>query len=302
MAEERFERLAQVATFLLHTNRPLRQEEIVAEVPGYPEGPEARRKAFERDKRELRDELGIELVEEGGRYSVNKRDVFLDLDLTDDERAALNVALSAVSLEGGSGDAMRKLGGRTATPLAPLVHADLDTLPDLPLLHRACRDRRVLRFRYRDGAREVEPYGLLFRDGFWYLHGLDRGDGVAKNFRIDRVDGAVAADGPSGAFERPAVDLSTVLPEQAWLLGDAPPLSARVWVDGVFAGRAMAEAGEETVVERRDDGSVVLELVVRNQDALMSWVLGMLDRAELLSPPELRSALRHRLLAVAGDG
>lgn len=301
MGDERFERMLQLATFLLHTNRPVRQDEIVAEIPGYPEGADARRKAFERDKRELRDELGVELIEEGGRYSVDPRAAFLDLDLSDDERAALNVALSAVSLEGGSGDALRKLGGRTATPLAPLVHADLETLPDLPLLHRACRDRRVLRFRYRGEDREVEPYGLLFRDGFWYLHGLDRGDGVAKNFRIDRVEGGFAADGPAGAFERPAVDLGSVLPDQAWLLGDGPPVTAQVWVDAVFAGRAIAEAGEETVIERRDDGSIVLGLIVRNQDALLSWVLGMLDRAELLGPPELRHALRQRLLAVAGD-
>lgn len=302
MGDERFERLLQLATLLLHTNRPLRQDEIVAEVPGYPEGPEARRKAFERDKRELRDELGFELIEDGGRYSVDKRNAFLDLDLTDDERAALNVALSAVSLEGGSGDALRKLGGRTATPLAPLVHADLETLPFLPMLHRACRDRRVLRFSYRGDDREVEPYGLLFRDGFWYVHGLDRGDGVAKNFRIDRVEGAIQEDGPAGAFARPAIDLGSVLPDQAWLLGDGPPVTAEVWVDAVFAGRAIAEAGEETVIERRDDGSVVLCLVVRNQDALLSWVLGMLDRAELLGPPELRDAMRQRLLAVAGDG
>lgn len=302
MADERFERLLQLATFLLHTNRPLRQDEIVAEVPGYPEGPEARRKAFERDKRELRDELGFELIEEGGRYSVDPRVAFLDLDLADDERAALNVALSAVSLEGGSGDALRKLGGRTATPLAPLVHADLEMLPDLPLLLRACRERRVLQFRYRGEDREVEPYGLLFRDGFWYLHGLDRGDGVAKNFRIDRVDQGVRAVGSAAAFERPSVDLGSVLPDQAWLLGAASPVTAQVWVDAVFAGRAVAEAGEETVIERREDGSVVLGLVVRNQDALLSWVLGMLDRAELLGPPELRDALRQRLLTVAADG
>ena len=297
---DRFERLLRLATLLLHANRPLRQDEIVAEVGGYPEGAEARRKAFERDKRELRDELELELREQEGGYWVDKSSAFLDLDLTEDERAALNVAMSAVSVDVGAGDALRKLGGRASTPLAPLVHADLDDLPSLPRLHDATRDRRLVRFDYRAAPRVVEPYGLLFRDGFWYLIGLDRADSKRKNFRIDRVEGDIVIDDVGDAFERPDIDLGGELPDQAWLLGEGTQETGDVWVDAVYAGRAIDEAGEETVVDRRADGSVVLRLTVRNRDALFSWVLGMLDHAELLDPPELRHRLRDRLRVMAG--
>ena len=38
-----------------------------------------------------------------------------------------------------------------------------------------------------------------------------------------------------------------------------------------------------------DDGSVVVELAVTNRDAFRSFVLGLLDHAEVLAPPELRA-------------
>ena len=42
------------------------------------------------------------------------------------------------------------------------------------------------------------------------------------------------------------------------------------------------------MVEERDDGSVVVEMSVTNVDGFRSFVLGFLEHAEVLSPPELR--------------
>jgi predicted DNA-binding transcriptional regulator YafY len=61
-----------------------------------------------------------------------------------------------------------------------------------------------------------------------------------------------------------------------------------VLVDADQAAVAIAEVGDDAVVERRDDGSVVLELAVTNRDGFRSFVLGFLDHAEVLAPDELR--------------
>jgi proteasome accessory factor B len=45
------------------------------------------------------------------------------------------------------------------------------------------------------------------------------------------------------------------------------------------------------VVERRPDGSVVLRVAVTNRDAFRSFVLGFLDHAEILGPPDIRQQL-----------
>ena len=77
-------------------------------------------------------------------------------------------------------------------------------------------------------------------------------------------------------------------------------MAARVLVDGSQAAAVVDQVGAERVVERRDDGSVVLELPVTNTAAFRSFVLGLLDAAEVLAPPELRAEMADWLEAVAG--
>jgi len=58
-------------------------------------------------------------------------------------------------------------------------------------------------------------------------------------------------------------------------------------VDAGQAEWAVTTVGRASVLERRRDGAVVLEIPVTNRRAFRSFVLGLLDHAEILSPPEL---------------
>jgi predicted DNA-binding transcriptional regulator YafY len=74
----------------------------------------------------------------------------------------------------------------------------------LTLTSAAQRLRRVwLRYRDREGvesAREVDPYGLVFHYGRWYLVALDQRSGELRTFRLDRVQ---SVDSRDATFERP---------------------------------------------------------------------------------------------------
>jgi predicted DNA-binding transcriptional regulator YafY len=59
------------------------------------------------------------------------------------------------------------------------------------------------------------------------------------------------------------------------------------------------QLGDEAVVERRPDGAVVVSLPVVNRAAFRSWVIDLLDHAEVLSPAELRADMVAWLDAVA---
>src|SRR6266542_1049255 len=105
---DRLERLTNLVAVLLETRRPLTLEEIVERVPGYPAERESYRRQFERDKSTLR-EIGVPIAlealyafdQETG-YRIHREDYELPpLDLTDDERVALHLAVTAVRLEGG---------------------------------------------------------------------------------------------------------------------------------------------------------------------------------------------------------
>jgi predicted DNA-binding transcriptional regulator YafY len=74
-------------------------------------------------------------------------------------------------------------------------------------------------------------------------------------------------------------------------MGDEDAVTVEVLVDADQARWAVATAGDGAVVRQGDDGSVVLRLVVTNRAALRSFVLGLLDHAEVLEPGDVRTDL-----------
>jgi len=73
-----------------------------------------------------------------------------------------------------------------------------------------------------------------------------------------------------------------------------------VAVSATQAGWVEADLGAQAVAERRDDGSIVVRMAVTNREAFRSFVLGLLDHAEVLAPPELRADMVDWLTALAG--
>jgi predicted DNA-binding transcriptional regulator YafY len=302
---DRLERLTNLIAVLLDTGRPLTLEEIGERVPGYPDDPATRRRQFERDKATLRD-IGVPISIESlyafdheTGYRIHRRDYELPaLDLKADELVALHLAVTAVGLDGGEGrHALWKLGGAEGDPAPPL--AALPSVPALPFLFDAYRRRAEVGFSYRSEPRRLWPYGIVFRNGHWYAVGHDPDRDAIRAFRADRIEGEINA-GQAGGFEPPAgFDPSAALRDEPWRFGDEEPVEARVRVVAPQAAWVVAEVGEQAVAERGDDGSVVVRMAVTNRAAFRSFVLGLLDSAEVLGPPELRDEAVGWLEAMA---
>lgn len=287
--------------FLLSAKRPWRLDEILGEIDGYPPDRASARVQFERDKAALRELHAEVLVSGAGEetgYRIDPATYELpDLDLTDEEAVALNLAVSAVRLEGADvTGAVRKLG--LDDDVAPPLVA-LPALPALPVLQSAAARRATVAFRYRGVDRVVEPYGLLTREGWWYVVGHDRTRDGRRAFRVDRIEGDVGV-GDADAFTVPAgFDLLASIADLAFELAPGEGVEARVAVDATAAPRVVAELGEERVVECRDDGSVVVRLRVTHRGGFLAWVLGLLEHARVLEPPELVDEVVGRLRSMA---
>jgi proteasome accessory factor B len=298
------ERLANLVAMLLDAPQPVPLRRILADVPGYPASHESARVQFSRDKAMLAAE-GIEVITVGSgadaAYRIDPAGYYLpDLDLDDDEALALNLAAGAVRLEGDDPDeALWKLGAVGAEG-PPLVALRSD--PALPVLYEAVRRRRLVTFAYAGERRELEPWGMLCRDGYWYVSGHDRVRGALRHFRVDRIDGGLAV-GDEHAFTAPAsFDAALAVPAEPFAVASGVPVHASVEVGPLMAAKVVAEVGEDRVVERHDDGTVVLSLPVTSVDGLRSWLFGLLDHARLLDPPDLVDDVRAWLSAVAAGG
>lgn len=307
MSVAKLERLLNLTALLLDTPRPLSAEQIREQLAVYADDKAAFRRAFERDKDELR-QMGIPIVVEPvpgtdppvDGYRIPREEYALrDPGLETDELAALHLAASAVRVEGVSATAgLLKLGGLVGAPASGLdVHvAPLPADANLPRLFAAVSARRPVRFWYRDAERTVDPYRLEFQRGRWYLSGYDHGRDDERSFRLDRIQGDVeVTDLPR--FDPP----STAVPGQArgaWELGAEPPVRARVHIDGPGARWAVQHLGPDAVVAE-DDEAVVVELPVTNRSAFRSFVLSFLDHAQVLDPPELRAEIVEWLEALA---
>lgn len=304
---DRVERVTNLLLVLLQAKVPLTLEYIVHTVGGYPASHDAYRQAFERDKRLLREQgVNVHVEEVPGSevlgYRIDPDEYYLpDLDLSVEEQQALNLALAGVAIDEQQGQgAAWKLGvADSLRSLQSVPLAALPSAPSLPVLHEAIRSKQAVSFSHRGVDRTVEPYGLLFRRGFWYVVGRDRDREAMRSFRIDRIEGppVVLAN---QTFEAPAdFDSASAFPEDTWRIGEGEPVAARVAIDRLHAGMVESELGSAAVAERREDGSVVVEMEVVSVDNFRSWVLGLLDHAVVLSPDELRAAVIEWLTPLA---
>ena len=186
---------------------------------------------------------------------------------------------------------------------APGWFADADPPPLLADLARAVwQDHRLtMRYRRRDEevSRSAEPYGLVLKNGVWYLVGKVGAD--LRSYRVDRITAVEASD---ETFERdPAFDLPAFWAGRAeefvrQMLRET--ITVRLSPDGLRLLRYVAEpvaVAEARVAagEPDRDGWVRTRLPVESIDVAYSYVLRLGPEAEVLEPP----ALRDRLAAAA---
>lgn len=308
---DRLERLTNLVLVLLDARQPLSLDALAQAVPGYPEEHEARRQAFERDKRLLREEgipLSTEAIAGDAQYGYRiEPDAFYlpDLELAPEEQAALHLAVAGVHLGDPSGrHALLKLGAAglgDAWPTASMVPP-----PALVPLFEAVRARAEVGFAYRGAARRAAPAAVWFRRGHWYLVGWDLDRDAARTFRVDRVEGTPEVGAPGSAAVPEGFDAAAAVPDEPWRVG-SPGEEAEelvtVGVDAVEGPRVAREVGASGTAHPQGDGSVVIELPVINRAAFRSWVLGLLDHAEVLAPPDVRRDIVDWLTAIAeGNG
>ena len=86
--------------------------------------------------------------------------------------------------------------------------------------------------------------------------------------------------------------------KQFGVVGDKQ-VTARVRIAPERAALVEREIGGDRVVARRRNGTIEVRVPASNAEAFASWVLGLAEHAEVLSPKVVRESFVARLEALA---
>jgi predicted DNA-binding transcriptional regulator YafY len=243
------------------------------------------------------------------------------LVLTPDEchtlrRAAARVAgLGHPELAADAARALRKLQFDledfvAGLPAAEVLRVDgtvFDTLTEAVALRKRLQFTYHSMERNETSARDVEPYGLVFLTGHWYVVARDvKADGM-RQFRVSRIRDAVMGKRPQHPdFEVPeAFDLSAyAASRQAWELGNGDHQTVIVAFRGdsglVSQGRQLGEdpaAPLEGALTALAATHTVRTFRVRRRDPFLRWLLSFAGDAQPVAPDDIVNDWRALLTA-----
>jgi proteasome accessory factor B len=232
LARDKTERLLNLLIALTSAVRPLGREELrsaLADHYGRDQSDDAFEKMFERDKDELRS-MGIPLEtvtnahnEVVGYRIEDDRMQMPQIDLTAQEAAVIAAAAAlwttaSVATTARSAQIKLEAVGHRRAP-ADLGLASYLQAPDsvFEALLDAATKRRQVEFAYRKPGqgpetRRIEPWGLVSREGHWYLVGHDLDRAGVRVFRLSMIEGNIDSPGADASFTVPdGTDLSALV-------------------------------------------------------------------------------------------
>ena len=269
------------------------------------------------------DEMGIPIYAERGPYggfSLVRGYKLPPLVFTPEEATALYLGTGLVSemwgrlyqesaqgalakLENVLPDEQRdEIAWAQRTLIATGMHrADPSALaPLLEKLRRAARENHRVKMLYQSTTsaeameRQVDPYALVHRSGWWYLVGYCHLRGAPRTFRVDRIQNLELS---SQTFQMPdGFDIHAYLESE---FADQPVVRAKLRFKPEGAHIATSNRSIWESLEENPDGSVDVILSAPDLPWLASMTISFANLVTVLEPPELRAMVREWARAVA---
>ncbi|MDB6115575.1 MAG: hypothetical protein JWQ62_2520 [Lacunisphaera sp.] len=160
--------------------------------------------------------------------------------------------------------------------------------------------RRLLRMDYRgsgqevDTAREVEPLGIVFYGGAWYLVAWCRLREDYRHFRVDRIrrlELLPVAFAPRADFSLKEHMAAEVAREKT--------VPVRLWFARAALERARRESYATLIEEKKRNGGAEVTLFAWSLDWTARWLLSFGGDAEALAPSQLRRLVRTEAAKIA---
>ena len=147
--------------------------------------------------------------------------------------------------------------------------------------------------RYKDEltSREIEPIGLCFYSSNWHLIAYCRLREDYRDFRVDRIKETVVTE---SSFDPGRHDSLQNLIQKIVITEDIKPVTVRFYKD--IANSIREDKYYHGFVSQKDMGSYVeMNFMTSSYDYFSNWVLTFVEKADVISPVELRLRIKDRV-------
>ncbi len=179
---------------------------------------------------------------------------------------------------------------RQALIATKLNRADLDQLaPSLEMLRQAVREHRTVQITYRAvsrpemDCRQVNPYALVFRIGWWYLVGYCLLRQEMRSFRIDRIEEVQCTENTFHMTED--FDIHAYLAEE-WQ--SQPQIQVKLRFTPQAAHVALTNRSYWDELEEQPDGAIIVKMVMPDLISATCTALAYGPGVTVLEPEALR--------------
>lgn len=263
------------------------------------------------------EELGIPVVTEQGRYGGYQLVAGFKLPpmmFTDEETLAISLGLLAANQLGLAetapaiasvqaklervmpGNLKRRVRAisNNARLILPKAHGS-ENKEDLLLLTDAAHAQQRVRFIYQAGdaeaqQRDVDPYGIVFRRGHWYMVGYCHLRGALRTFRLDRLSNVI----PLGhSFLRPPeFDAASHLTNSMQNVPRQHQVTVLLHTDMTTASRYLY--GLEGLLQQQDEG-LLMDTSTDCVEWFARWLVQMPFEVTIVQPVSLWEAVNAHL-------
>jgi predicted DNA-binding transcriptional regulator YafY len=173
----------------------------------------------------------------------------------------------------------------------------------LPVLRSAVLDGRRVRLCYsgRDVAqsewREVDPLGLVYKVGVWYLVGYCFKRMDVRTFHVGRVDGLEVLAVPRASYS--GFDLARYWEESRARVEMHTVFPVRVRAGVAATPRLFRRVQRVLSVTHQPDGTIEAEIDLESRGWAISFALGFGCDLEVLAPDDVRAGVAEAAAIIA---
>lgn len=180
-----------------------------------------------------------------------------------------------------------------------------DVKENIDIIHEAVTSSKVITYQYgkynidkefifnRDGELyPVEPYGLIFENGFYYLIGKYIPNNEFRHYRLDRIKNIEITD------ERFRKDRTFNLQEyvsQTFNMFAGEEMRIRIQFHNELAPAIIDRFGKDVSIRKVDEETFEISTRAKISDGLIAWILGWGKQAKVVSPEQLVSRIKEEV-------